>query len=105
MAIAVKPGATLSTKWEVQRIRQVVERVWARYGLTATITSGMDGTHRMNSKHYDGLAEDYRTKDIPQNYKHLMFAEVRALLGTEYQVIFESAGNANEHLHVEYDPK
>lgn len=104
VALAVKPGTTLSTRPEVQHIRQIIERVWGHRGLTATITSGMDGEHMQNSKHYEGLAEDYRTHDLPPELKYAMFNEVRMALGTDYQVIFEYENQPNEHLHVEYDP-
>lgn len=57
------------------------------------------------SKHYDGFAEDYRTKDLPDALKYGMFNEVRNLLGVDYQVIFEYENEPNEHLHIEYDPK
>jgi hypothetical protein len=105
MALAVKPGVLLSTTWQVEVIRDVVGRVWTSHGLQATITSSMDGEHMDGSKHYEGLAEDYRTKDIPGNIKQTMFSEVRNILGSDYDVLFEYENQANEHLHIEYDPK
>jgi len=105
MALATKPGVLLATTWQVEEIREAVNRVWQRHNLQATITSGMDGQHMENSKHYVGLAEDYRTKDVPKNLKYSMFNEVRNILGSDYQVIFEYENLPNEHLHIEYDPK
>lgn len=105
MALAVKPGVLLSSTWQVQIMRDAVNRVWTNFGFTPTITSSMDGEHMQNSKHYEGLAEDYRTKDLPHNLKSTMFNQVRNILGTDYDVLFEYENLANEHLHIEYDPK
>lgn len=105
MGIAVKPGVQLATTWQVETIRRAVERIFSKHGLQVTITSGLDGEHMANSKHYEGLAEDYRTHDIPDHLKYQIFNEIRVILGTDYQVIFEYEGLANEHLHIEYDPK
>lgn len=96
---AVKAGAVLSTRPEIESARRVVSNVWRRHGFTATVTSGYDGSHQANSLHYEGLAEDYRTSDVPSNILPTMVAEVRAQLGSNYDVILEST-----HLHVEYDP-
>lgn len=105
MALAVKPGVQLATTWQVEVIRDAINRVWSAHGLQATITSSMDGEHMQNSKHYEGLAEDYRTHDLPKNLKYGMFNEVRNILGSDYDVLFEYENLPNEHLHVEYDPK
>jgi len=105
MALAVKPGVILSTTWQVGEMRDAVNRVWTKYGFTATITSSLDGVHMDGSKHYEGLAEDYRTKDLPVSKKHIMFNDVQEILGTDYQVLFEYENQDNEHLHIEYDPK
>jgi len=105
MALAVKPGVQLATTWQVEVMRDAVNRVWNAHGFQATITSSMDGSHMQNSKHYDGLAEDYRTHDLPDALKYNMFNEVRNILGTDYDVLFEYETQPNEHLHIEYDPK
>lgn len=105
MALAIKPGVLLATTWQVEVMRDAVSRVWANHGFQATITSSMDGEHMQNSKHYQGLAEDYRTHDLPAGLKYSMFNEVRNILGTDYNVLFEYENQTNEHLHVEYDPK
>lgn len=105
MALAVKPGVQLSTTWQVNMMRDAVRRSWEQYGLNATITSSMDGQHMVNSLHGVGLAEDYRTKDLPDHLKYGIFEEVRNILGIDFQVLFEYEGLANEHLHIEYDPR
>lgn len=105
MALGVKPGVLLATTWQVEVMREAVNRVWTAHGFQATITSSMDGTHMQGSKHYEGLAEDYRTKDLPDGLKQTMFNEVRNILGSDYEVLFEYENQLNEHLHIEYDPK
>lgn len=100
MAFAAKPGAILSNEEPIERARRIVAQVWTARGLTATVTSGLDSTHSANSLHYVGLAEDYRTRDVPADQLSSMVADVRARLGTDYDVVLES-----DHLHVEYDPK
>jgi len=105
MALAVKPGVLLATTWQVEVMREAINRVWSKHGFQGTITSSLDGQHMQGSLHYEGLAEDYRTKNLPKTLKHGMFNDVRNILGTDYQVIFEDENLPNEHLHVEYEPK
>lgn len=82
-----------------------ISDIFRSYGLTSTITSADDGTHMEGSLHYVGLALDYRTHDVPRASLDALVSDVRAALGAEYDVILESKGLANEHMHVEYDPK
>lgn len=96
---AAKPGAVLSVDSRIEYARNVIARVWRRFGYSLTVTSGIDGSHSRQSKHYAGLAEDYRTRDVDPVNLVLMVAEVRSLLGGAYDVVLES-----DHLHVEYDP-
>jgi len=97
---AVKPGATLSTKPEIDYARRIVASVWQSFGYTVTVTSGYDGTHQAQSKHYEGLAEDYRTRDVTPSDLARMVPLVTQRLGSLYDVVLES-----DHLHVEYDPQ
>lgn len=75
-------------------------------GLTQdiVITSGRDGKHMAGSKHYYDRALDFRTKTLPLADKFALRDRVKKRLGPAYDVILESLGKANEHLHVEYDP-
>ena len=97
---AVKPGVILESKPEMEYARRLIARVWESRGFNLTITSGVDGRHSAQSKHYAGLAEDYRTRDVPVLAVSQMADEIRAVLGRDYDVVIES-----DHLHVEYDPK
>jgi hypothetical protein len=100
---AVKNTSVLpSNRPEIERARRIVVEVWNRYGYTVTVTSGEEpnATHRTESLHYSGFAEDYRTRDVPPSKLADMVADVRARLGSDYDVVLES-----DHLHIEYDPK
>lgn len=98
-AFAIKSGAAISTRPEMIRARNIIANVWQSFGYTLTVTSGTDSTHSASSLHYSGLAEDYRTRDIPSAQLSSMIALVRAQLGSSYDVILEV-----DHVHVEYDP-
>ena len=69
------------------------------------ITSGSDGTHRPNSKHYTNAALDFRTKHLSHDDRQRLVNRVRENLGPDYDVVMEAVGQLNEHLHIEYDPK
>jgi hypothetical protein len=70
------------------------------------ITSVTDGKHFTNSLHYKGLAFDLRTKHIQDvESKKTLAKEIKAALGEEFDVVLESLGGEQEHIHVEFDPK
>jgi LysM repeat protein len=70
------------------------------------ITSGNDGRHSRGSLHYADRALDFRGNNITDAQGRALANEVRRMLGTGYDVIFETfPGNpANDHLHIEFDP-
>lgn len=68
------------------------------------ITSANDSGHMRGSKHYDGAAVDFRTKNMTAPVKHAWAEGLRLRLGNDYDVILEAEGQPNEHLHVELDP-
>jgi LysM repeat protein len=71
------------------------------------ITSGNDSRHSNGSLHYQNRALDFRGNNISDAQGIALQNEVRRILGPGYDVIFETfASNpANDHLHVEYDPR
>jgi hypothetical protein len=69
------------------------------------VTAGRDGKHVSNSKHYYDQALDIRTKNLDNKTCELFVRVIRRRLGKDYDVILESSGKPNEHLHIEYDPK
>lgn len=67
------------------------------------VTSGNDSKHMDGSKHYEDKALDFRTKHLTKTAKHALLKEVKKRLGAGYDVILESEGKTNEHLHVEWN--
>ena len=69
------------------------------------ITSGNDGVHMPKSKHYEDAALDFRTKHLNGDDRAALIQAAKKRLGKGYDVILESLGRTNEHLHIEWDPK
>lgn len=62
------------------------------------ITSGNDGVHMKNSKHYSDCAVDIRSNDM--TYPKQTTSLLKSSLGRDYDVLFEI-----DHIHIEFDPK
>ena len=69
------------------------------------LTSGIDGVHKVGSLHGVGLAFDFRTKNLSNMEKDKLVGELKRRLTADFDVLLESRGEENEHLHVEFDPK
>lgn len=68
---------------------------------TAVITSGKDGQHRQDSKHYSGCAIDIRTRDLSDVQARHVVSIMRRILDPQgYDTVLE-----DDHIHCEYDPK
>lgn len=99
---ATKPGAVLSTKPEMEYARRIVAQVYQLHGHVVTVTEGWASEgHTANSLHYQGLAEDYRVSDVPSVLWAAITNDIRARLGSNYDVILE---RNPDHIHVEFDP-
>lgn len=84
----------------------VAKDVYDSHNIEFVITSANDSTHGANSLHYQGNAIDLRTKNIPSNLGAILISqEIRNKLTKDFDVMLESIGKENEHIHVEYDPK
>lgn len=71
-----------------------------------TITSGNDSKHKVGSKHYADEALDVRSKNFANNFvKKEFLRAVMLRLGPKYEGFLESEGEANEHFHIEFDPR
>lgn len=92
------------------------KEVYDSLGQTLVITSGSDTTFARGSasKHYTGNALDIRTNNLKNpdgtNYtddqKAALARQIRAELGSDYTVIFESPRNkykSPEHIHIQYN--
>lgn len=105
MAFTIKPGVFGTLQDVMLPALDAVQRVWAAHGLRPTITSIEDGVHQAGSKHYEGLAFDIRLNDIDPNLHARLRIEAAQLMGDAYDVVHESHGTDNDHLHVEFDPR
>jgi hypothetical protein len=79
-----------------------VKDIYDRRGKDVVLTSGNDGKHSVNSKHYVGNALDFRTNNLddPTLEGPIIANELNKALGRDYDVLFEG-----DHIHIEYDPK
>ena len=77
---------------------------WTVGQLPCIVTSLWDGSHSKKSLHYSGMAADLRTRHVPTAQQKVEIRNILAAeLGNEYDVILESIGENNEHIHVEWD--
>lgn len=101
--IKCKPG--VSTRFITTAALRIIEAAVQAWKMldrqdTPVITSWMDGKHINGSKHFSGLALDFRTRILTESEKHRFTQALRDELGRDFDVVLES-----DHLHVEYDPK
>ena len=101
------PGVDLAgLRPEMTPVLINLERLFHDLGLECVITSACGGKHGRGSLHYVGLALDFRTKTIKETRaKRRLVRDLRRALGRQYDVLLESEGKRNEHLHVEFQPK
>ncbi len=83
----------------------VIEAVYSKYGYDCFITSANDSSHKAGSLHYKGRALDFRLNSLKKEDREKVVGDVAVFLGEDYDILHESPDTANEHLHVEYDPK
>lgn len=72
------------------------------------VTSCTEGQHGSNSLHYKGFAADFRTNHLDSlTTKQFLVILINAALNAKghfFDVLLESAGQPNEHLHLEWQP-
>lgn len=106
--IQFKKGVKLGVSPEAAIAIAVVASVYEKCGYDCTVTSARDGEHKPGSLHYEGRAVDFRLNDlsgIPPADRTRVSRLAAVALGENFDVLHESPGTPNEHLHVEYDPK
>jgi len=100
-----KDGAKISISLQPEILDTFLEiqRACDEYGVDFVVTSGVEGRHKENSKHYEGLAIDVRSREFIDGSKGkecASFCEtLRERLDSAYEIIQES-----NHIHIEYDP-
>ena len=65
------------------------------------ITSGNDGRHTSNSKHYSNMALDLRVKHLSRSEAKRVYQELRKNLDSSYRLIYNQPGHY-DHIHVDY---
>jgi hypothetical protein len=108
--IRLKPGVVLdNTDRHIWEAVAYAAQIWERAGAPDLwITSCRDGVHPGGARpsfHPLGRAVDLRTKNLPVLSRRGSVESLRFILGPDYDVLFESAGKANEHCHVQWDPR
>lgn len=93
--ISIKPGVSLRMTPENDIITHAVDEALHSVGQHAYITSGNDGAHRHDSKHYSNAALDFRI--VWAAFQERSFLQkLRESLPPSYRYLLES-----DHLHVE----
>lgn len=84
----------------------IIKGVFSDYNTQCIITSANDSKHGANSLHYKGKALDLRTKHVRDGItKTAIVDKIKDALGPQFDIVLESLGLDNEHLHIEFDPK
>ena len=68
------------------------------------VTAAADGSHKVDSFHYRGLALDFRIKHVPVEHRPALVKRIKGAI-PQCDVLWEGVGTEQEHLHVEWDPK
>lgn len=95
-----KIGVQLTVTKEVNEILRGVEAVFRQFDVPCVVTSGTDGVHGEQSKHYSGQALDFRIRDLKPEQRNALVKLCQQSLIQGHDVVLESS-----HLHVEWDPK
>ncbi len=91
--LSLKPGAQFAHD-SLALGRILATLLSLDYAGELVITSGSDGTHNPNSRHYRGEAVDIRTRNLPN--PEAVRAQLAAALGPKFSVL-----NEGDHLHVQ----
>jgi hypothetical protein len=78
--------------------------IFESFGVPAIVTSANDSEHMDGSRHFTGKALDFRTKHLSGGGAAFSVRDqLRVALGPSFTVLLEDFGQANEHLHVQYN--
>ena len=100
MALEFKEGVKLTITKAVNKLLQAGATAFAVVGKPCVVTSGSDGQHKVNSKHYTNEAIDLRTFHLQGNELDTVVQALKNTLGKDFDVVIEAS-----HLHLEHDPK
>lgn len=100
MQYNIKPGVSIAKLTPQMAMGYtIIMAVGRELSIDVIVTSGDDGKHMENSKHYDGNALDFRIRHVDANRRRFFQKAVQEALGSNFDVVLEPT-----HLHVEYDP-
>lgn len=101
--IRVKPGVQFTTIAPGGfRILRALDQFAAARTFDLTITSACDGTHSGPfDPHHRGEAYDVRTRDLDQDDKNRLVAELSTHLGARFYAFLEAPNTPNEHVHIQ----
>ena len=95
----IKPGVKLHSRYAIPIASQIASDVYKSHGAELVITSGIDGKHKPDSKHYIGQAIDCRIYNLNNIDPQIVRDEIAERLGNEFDVVLEKT-----HIHIEWDP-
>ncbi|HEB94324.1 MAG TPA: hypothetical protein ENI94_12865 [Gammaproteobacteria bacterium] len=100
----IKSGAGAASirgiKPEMCIAHTLIVALFTRHGIASRLSSGTDSKHSRASLHYVGYALDISFRGVPQKLIDLLHAELKAVLGDEFDVVKEKT-----HFHIEFQPK
>ena len=89
-----------SIKPEMVLASFIVDGVYRDYGYECVGTSLNDSDHHEISRHFQGMAEDFRTRHLPEGLDVEISEEITKRLGKHYYVALKV-----DHIHVAYKPR
>ena len=78
----------------------IIDGIYKEVGFECVATSINDSFHVETSRHYQGMAIDFRIRHLPEDLALKIVNEIRRCLGIHYSVRLES-----DHIHVSYKPR
>lgn len=99
--IKLKHGANpIGIRPEILLAVMVAEGIYKAAGFELVLTSINDSAHADTSRHYQGMAVDFRTREFSGEVGRTITEQLRQALGRQYLVLNES-----NHIHVSYKPR
>lgn len=103
MSFSFKSGVRIvGLRPEMAAVLPIIAYAFKTAGYRAVITCGTEGRHGKSSKHYTGLATDWRTKRLDIDYAEAkkIADAIKTWLTDDFDVVVHDT-----HIHVEFDPK
>lgn len=99
--VTLKPGCRVAgLRPEMLLGLIIAEQVFTGHGASLVVTEATGGKHKLGSLHFVGLAADLRTRGVPVLTVQEIAADLRSILGPQYDVVVEA-----DHVHLEFQPK